>query len=118
MKGKWSGKIDNLSKIVLSIPEEIKGTLKEQLIQPKAGVDAIYTWFSSYYKNQFDDFEPLVDLKLCKDELSEQFKEIKQKNIRTIGIDFPIRLSKGKNRPVLMLWVSFNNIAVQGRLTT
>jgi hypothetical protein len=103
MKGKWSGKIDNLSNIILSIPEEIKETLKEQLIQPKVGVDAIYTWFSSYYKNQFEDYEPLVDLKLYKDELSEQFKEIKQKNIRTIGIDFPIRLSKGKNRPVLMI---------------
>jgi hypothetical protein len=103
LKGKWSGKIDNLSNIILSIPEEIKEILKEQLIQPKVGVDAIYTWFSSYYKNQFGDIEPLVDLKLYKDELSEQFKEIKQKNIRTIGIDFPIRLSKGKNRPVLMI---------------
>jgi hypothetical protein len=103
MKGKWIGKLDNLSNIILSVPEEIKETLKEQLIKPKVGIDAIYTWLFSYYKSQFGDFEALSDLKLYKDELSEQFKEIKQRNIRTIGIDFPIRLSKGKNRPVLMI---------------
>ncbi len=103
MKGKWSGKMDIISNIILSIPEGIKETLREQLIKPKVGIDAIYTWLYHYYKKQYNDIGPLKDLKLYKHELSDQFKEIKQKNIRTIGIDFPIRLSKGKNRPVLMI---------------
>jgi len=103
MRGMWEGKIGSSSDFIVSIPNDIKVLLKDHLIEPKVGIDEVYNWFFCYFKNQFNGNEKLSDFSLFKNELSEQFKEIKQKNIQTIGIDFPILLSKGKNRPVLMI---------------
>lgn len=103
MRGKWEGKIDCSSDFTVSIPDDIKNVLKDHLIQPKVGINEVYNWFFGYFKNQFNGNEKLSNFSLFKNELSEQFNEIKKKNIQTIGIDFPILLSKGKNRPVLMI---------------
>jgi hypothetical protein len=103
MKGKREGILEISSDFNVSIPNDIKDLLKQYLIQPTIGIDAVYTWFFSYYKNQFNGNEILSDFSLLKNELSEKFEAIKQKNIRTIGIDFPIVLSKGENRPILMI---------------
>jgi hypothetical protein len=103
MKGKWKGTIENSSDYNISIPNEVKFLLEQSLIKPSAGIDAVYNWFFGYYRNQFTGNEILSDIILFKNELSDKFDTIKQKNIRTIGIDFPIFLSKGKNRPVLMI---------------
>jgi hypothetical protein len=103
MRGKWEGVFENSSDLNVSIPSDIKDLLKQYLIQPNVGLDAIYNWFFGYFKNQFNGNEILSDFSLLKQELSDHFKKIKEKDIRTIGIDFPILLSKGKNRPVLMI---------------
>ena len=103
MNGKWVGKIENTSDFIVSIPDEIKILLQDYLIQPKVGIDAVYNWFYGYYTNQFSGEEFHAEMCLFKNELDDRFSGIKEKNARTIGIDFPILLSKGKNRPVLMI---------------
>tara|TARA_B110000046_G_scaffold126614_1_gene133061 strand:+ start:3573 stop:4736 length:1164 start_codon:yes stop_codon:yes gene_type:complete len=103
MKGKWEGILETSSDFNVSIPDDIKVLLEQHLIKPNGGIDAVYNWFLSYYKNQFTSNEILSDFSLLKNELSEKFEAINRKNIRTIGIDFPIFLSKGKNRPILMI---------------
>ena len=103
MRGKWEGILETSSDFNVSIPDDIKVLLEQHLIKPNVGIDAVYNWFFGYYKNQFNGNEKLLDFSLYKNELSDQFKEIKQKDTRTIGIDFPILLSKGKNRPILMV---------------
>ncbi len=103
MLGKWEGILETSSDFNVSIPHDIKVLLEQHLIRPNVGIDAVYNWFLSYYKNQFVGNEILSDFSLLKNELSEKFEAIKRKNIRTIGIDFPIVLSKGKNRPILMI---------------
>jgi len=103
MRGKWEGILETSSDFNVSIPDDIKVLLEQHLIKPNVGIDAVYNWFFGYYKNQFNGYEKLLDFSLYKNELSDQFKEIKQKDTRTIGIDFPILLSKGKNRPILMV---------------
>ncbi len=103
MLGKWEGILETSSDFNVSIPRDIKVLLEQHLIRPNVGIDAVYNWFLSYYKNQFVGNEILSDFSLLKNELSEKFEAIKRKNIRTIGIDFPIVLSKGKNRPILMI---------------
>jgi hypothetical protein len=103
LKGKWRGTLENSSYYNISIPNDVKVLLEQHLIKPSAGIDAVYNWFFGYYRNQFTGNETLSDIILLKNELSDKFDTIKQKNIRTIGIDFPIFLSKGKNRPVLMI---------------
>jgi hypothetical protein len=103
MNGKWVGKIENTSDFIVSIPDDIKILLQDYLIQPKVGIDAVYNWFYGYYTNQFSGEEFNAEICLFKNELNDRFSGIKEKNARTIGIDFPILLSKGKNRPVLMI---------------
>jgi hypothetical protein len=103
MRGLWEGKIENTSDFIVSIPDEIKILLQDYLIQPKVGIDAVYNWFYGYYTNQFSGEEFNAEICLFKNELNDRFSGIKEKNARTIGIDFPILLSKGKNRPVLMI---------------
>jgi hypothetical protein len=103
MNGKWVGKIENSSDFIVSIPDEIKTLLRDYLIQPNVGIDAVYNWFYGYFTNQFTGEEFNSEIRLLKNELDDRFRGIKEKNVRTIGIDFPILLSKGKNRPVLMI---------------
>lgn len=103
MRGKWVGKIETPIALNASIPSDIKVLLKNKLINPKVGIDAVYNWLFDYFKNQFNGDVALSDISLFKNELTDQFALIKNKNIRTIGIDFPIFLSKEKNRPVLMI---------------
>lgn len=103
MRGKWEGILETSSDFNVSIPDDIKVLLEQHLIKPNLGIDAVYNWFFGYYKNQFNGNEKLLDFSLYKNELSEKFEVIKKKETRTIGIDFPILLSKGKNRPILMV---------------
>ena len=103
MRGKWVGKIENPIALNASIPNDIKVLLKNKLINPKVGIDAVYNWLFDYFRNQFNGDVTLSDISLFKNELTDQFALVKNKNTRTIGIDFPILLSSGKNRPVLMV---------------
>ena len=79
MKGKREGILEISSDFNVSIPNDIKDLLKQYLIQPTIGIDAVYTWFFSYYKNQFNGNEILSDFSLLKNELSEKFEESSKK---------------------------------------
>ena len=91
------------SDLSISIPDGMKEMLVEKLIQSSAGIDEIYNWIFNYFNHQFNEFERPIACKVFVDELTASFSEIKLKQIRTVGIDFPILLSRGYNRPVLMV---------------
>jgi hypothetical protein len=76
------------------------------LINPSGGIDVIYQAFGTYFMEQYNLIQKnqnQVDYQLSKFDLAADFSFLKDLSVRTIGIDFPIKLSKGKNRPVLMI---------------
>lgn len=94
------------SQLKISIPNEIKELLKTKVINPSCGLDIIYQSFESYFKEQYNlnqKNQNQVDYQLSKFDLAADFSFLKDLTVRTIGIDFPIKLSKGKDRPVLMI---------------
>ena len=96
----------NQSQLSISIPAEIKELLKTKVINPNCRIDVIYQAFDAYFKEQYDlPVERLeeFDYQLSKFDFAADFSFLKDLSVRTIGIDFPIKLSKGKNRPVLMI---------------
>ena len=96
----------NHSPITISIPAEIRELLKTKLINPSGGIDVIYQAFGTYFMEQYNLIQKnqnQVDYQLSKFDLAADFSFLKDLSVRTIGIDFPIKLSKGKNRPVLMI---------------
>ena len=106
MKGKWNGEIQQESHFTISIPAEIKELLKTNVINPSCGIDVIYQAFDTYFNEQYNliqNSQNQVDYQLSKFDLAADFSFLKNLSVRTIGIDFPIKLSKGKNRPVLMI---------------
>jgi hypothetical protein len=106
MKGKWNGEIQQGNQLTISIPNEIKELLKSKVINPSCGIDRIYQAFDAYFKEQYDfpnNKHDTDDYQLYKFDLVNDFSFVKELNVRSIGIDFPIKLSKGKNRPVLMI---------------
>lgn len=97
---------NNQSQLKISIPNEIKELLKTKVINPSCGLDIIYQSFESYFKEQYNlnqKNQNQVDYQLSKFDLVNEFSFIHDLNVRSIGIDFPLKLSKGKNRPVLMI---------------
>ena len=106
LKGKWNGEILQESPITISIPAEIKELLKSKVINPSCGIDHIYQAFDAYFNEQYDlsvERPEEFDYQLYKFDLVNDFSFVKELNVRSIGIDFPIKLSKGKDRPVLMI---------------
>jgi hypothetical protein len=93
----------NSSDISISIPGGIKEMLEEKLIQSNVGIEKVYSWIFDYFNHQFYGSDEPKDFPIFVNELTAGFSEIKLKQIRTVGIDLPILLSKGKNRPVLMI---------------
>lgn len=96
----------NQSQLSISIPAEIKELLKTNVINPSCGIDVIYQAFDTYFNEQYNliqNSQNQVDYQLSKFDLAADFSFLKNLSVRTIGIDFPIKLSKGKNRPVLMI---------------
>ncbi len=106
LKGNWNGEIMQESLLTISIPVEIKELLKTNVINPSCGLDMIYQVFDAYFNEQYDLLvEELEEFnyQLFKFNLVNDFSFLKDLSVRTIGIDFPIKLSKGKDRPVLMI---------------
>ena len=93
----------NSSDISISIPDGIKEMLEEKLIQSSVGIEEIYGWIFDYFNYQFNGTEEPVAFKIFVNELSSNFADVKLKQLRTIGIDFPILLSKGTKKPVAMV---------------
>ena len=88
----------NSSNISISIPDGIKEMLEEKLIQSSVGIEEIYGWIFDYFNHQFNGTEEPVAFKIFVNELSSNFADVKLKQLRTIGIDFPILLSKGTKK--------------------
>jgi hypothetical protein len=106
MKGKWNGEIQQENQLRISISNEIKELLKSKVMNPSCGVDSIYQAFDAYFNEQYDlpnNKHNTDDYQLSKFDLVNDFSFVKELNVRSIGIDFPIKLSRGKNRPVLMI---------------
>jgi hypothetical protein len=96
----------NHSPITISIPAEIRELLKSKVINPSGGIDHIYKAFDAYFNEQYDlsvERPEEFDYQLSKFDLVNDFSFVIKLNVRSTGIDFPIKLSKGKNRPVLMI---------------
>ena len=102
----------------LDIPDEIKGLLKSRLLSYHYDIDEIYTSFRDYFNQQFNKEHlrgtsaPILDV----GDLNSAFQMIREKEIRTAGIDFPILLRKGSGRPVLMVCAMDPYRADEGQL--
>ncbi len=93
----------NSSQILISIPDGIKEMLEEKLIQSSVGIEEIYSWIFDYFNHQFNGREEPNGFKIFVNELSSAYANVKLKELRTIGIDFPILLSKGTKKPIVMV---------------
>lgn len=90
--------------ITNQIPENIIKLIEEIIIKPTGGLNKIYAVINDYLeKEQIEDKKHAFDLKLSVNDLRPNFNVLKEKPIRTIGIDFPLLLSKDKNRKVLFI---------------
>jgi len=105
MKGRWSGKLINSEILRISVHDEIKKLIEEKLIQPQVGINTIYAALENYFHKQYDRNKEieLPVYHLTKNDLMGSFSFLQTKNIHSIGIDFPIQISKGLNRPVVMI---------------
>jgi hypothetical protein len=105
MKGRWRGKLINPEVLQISIHDKIKNLIGDKLIQPQIGISTIYAALENYFNKQYDRNEEieLPVYHLSKNELVGAFSFLQSKNIHSIGIDFPIQINKGVNRPVLMI---------------
>lgn len=93
------------SDLEVIVDKKIKQLLAEDLLSNQKDVDEVYNWIHHYFNNEFFDSppKPSEEPKLRLNDLSNSFASLNNQDIRTIGIDFPIKLSKGKNRPTLMV---------------
>lgn len=91
--------------LTVSIPNEIKSLLEEKLINTGGKIDYIYKWLDNHFKKEYflQQDNKIESIHLDVAMFSDFFSILKGKKIRTIGIDFPIYLSKGKNKPTLMV---------------
>lgn len=107
-RGKWEGAIkSDPNALRCSIPNAIVELLEAQLIQPKEGLQPVYDNLKRFFLEQNTDqkleSEASVQVDLDVQDLKGDFSNLKEKAIRTVGIDFPIVLKKGKNRPLIMV---------------
>lgn len=91
--------------IKLKLQPEIESLLCSELLSSNESIKSIYTWINEYF---FKEFGLLSDISaqaitLRKNLLTPSFDIIKNNPVRTIGIDFPVLLSKGENRPLMMI---------------
>ena len=94
------------SSLRISISDEIKELLTLKVVSPSCGIDIIYRAFDTYFIEQYDlsnDVLEGFDYQLSKFDLVNDFSFVKELNVRSMGIDFPIKLSTGNDRPVLMI---------------
>jgi hypothetical protein len=79
--------------------------LCNELISSKESISSIYSWINDYFSKEFGLLSDISAqaIPLRKDLLALSFDLIRKNPVRTIGIDFPVLLSKGENRPVMMI---------------
>jgi hypothetical protein len=83
----------------------IESLLSRDLLNSADSIERIYDWINKYFFMEFgleSDFS-VPSITLDKSRLNSSFDIIKNNPVRTIGIDFPVLLSKWENRPVMMV---------------
>lgn len=105
-RGKWKGILSSdPNALRFSVPEKIVSLLEEQLIKPEGGLYPVYEDLKRYFLEQntqnFEKANSKTALSIA--DLVGDFADLKKEDIRTVGIDFPILLKKGKDRPLLMV---------------
>lgn len=91
--------------IKLKLQPEIESMLYRELICSNESIKIIYAWINEYFSKEFGLLSDISAqaIPLRKELLTSSFDIIKNNPVRTIGIDFPVLLSKGENRPVMMI---------------
>jgi hypothetical protein len=91
--------------IKLKSQPAIEYLLSRELINSADCIECVYDWITNYFLVEFGSSINIsaTEITLDKSVLSSSFDIIKNKPVRTIGIDFPVLLSKGDNRPVMMV---------------
>lgn len=91
--------------IKLKSQPEIQSMLCNELISSNESISSIYSWINDYFSKEFGLLSDISAqaIPLRKDLLTPSFDIIRNNPVRTIGIDFPVLLSKGENRPVMMI---------------
>ncbi len=105
-RGKWIGiPSSDPNALRFSVPEEIVRLLETHLIMPEGGLYPVYEDLKRYFLEQYNQNSEKEKAKtaLSIADLVGDFAELKKESIRTVGIDFPILLKKGKDRPLLMV---------------
>ena len=83
---------------------EIEYMLSQELICSTESVKNFYQWINDCFRVEFGLSNKVAwkEVVLEKSVLSRSFN-IQEKTVRTIGVDFPVLLSKGENRPTMMV---------------
>ena len=91
--------------IKLQLQPEIESMLCSELINSNHCIKSIYAWINEYFSKEFGLINSISTqtIELNKRLLSPAYDIIRNNPVRTIGIDFPVLLSKGENRPVMMV---------------
>jgi hypothetical protein len=79
--------------------------LEEKLLDTKGEIENIYKWLNNHFNQEYglEEIEEITPPELHVKMLVEDFSLVKSKNIRTVGIDFPIQMSTGSGKKVLMI---------------
>lgn len=85
--------------------QEIQTLLSNSLLTSADAIEDAYRWLHDYFAFQYQLKKDYKESNVLMDKsmLSSSFDMIKNNPVRTIGIDFPVLLSKGDNRPTMMI---------------
>lgn len=91
--------------VKLKLQPEIEYMLSTTLIRSYNSVRSIYAWIDEYFSKEFELKSDILSqvITIDKSILSPSFDIVKNNSVRTIGVDFPVMISKGENRPVMMV---------------
>ncbi len=91
--------------IKLKSQPAIESLLSRELINSADCIERVYDWIANYFLVEFGSSIKIsaTEITLDKSVLCSSFDIIKNNPVRTIGVDFPVLLSKGENRPVMMV---------------
>lgn len=83
----------------------VKSLFARKLINSRETLDDVYEWLMCHFNNEYQlgkiQLKPPVKIDIHS--LDSSFELLKKKAVRSVGIDFPVHLSKGKERSVMMV---------------
>ncbi len=93
------------NQLSVGIPDGIERLLQEKLVHPSDGLQGMYRWIGDCFGEQYHGKPAVVPAapELRTGDLKGSFAETCKSGVRNVGIDFPVLMSKGTGRPVLMI---------------